>query len=144
MLRTNSKKANENVKKYIIDNFITDGYEGYNTQIDFYVEVVNNNGINPQTGEKVDIFSVAKHCIKTIAFSEVMKWEEQRGASQFEAFKSWCQGLPSLLDTCYYYNRSAKKDLAQILEETETEADKYTEEQAEEVLTRLIYRQIFN
>lgn len=141
MLRTNSKQAKENIRKYILDNFDYDNYIGYNKDVDLYAEIVNNGGINPQTGKKVDLFSRAKHIIKYIAYSEVMKWHK---GGQYNAFKDWCQGLPSLLDTCYYYNRSAKKDLAQILEETEEEADKFTEEQAEEKLTYLIYREVFN
>ena len=59
-------------------------------------------------------------------------------------FVDWCQGLPSALDTLYYYNRSAVDDLAAILEETEEEKAKYTEAQAEEILSRLIYRELFS
>ena len=33
-------------------------------------------------------------------------------------------GLPSVLDTCYFYNRSAVDDLGAILEETESEKAK--------------------
>ena len=62
--------------------------------------------------------------------------------TQQEAFKNWCSGLPSVLDTCYYYNRSAVEDVKNILEETDAEANKYTEQQAEELLTSLIYREL--
>jgi hypothetical protein len=58
------------------------------------------------------------------------------------AFTDWCAGLPSVLDTCYYYNRSAVADLAAILEETPAEAERFTETQAEELLTALIYREL--
>ena len=55
---------------------------------------------------------------------------------------SWCQGLPSVIDTCYYYNRSAVEDLGDILEETEEERNRYTEQDAERLLSCLIYREI--
>ena len=54
----------------------------------------------------------------------------------------WCSGLPGVLDTCYYYNRSAVDDLGAILEETDEERARYTEEQAEKMLTTLIYREL--
>ena len=57
-------------------------------------------------------------------------------------FADWCAGLPSVLDTCYYYNRSAAKDLGNILEETETEYSRYSEADAEKLLTSLIYREL--
>lgn len=57
-------------------------------------------------------------------------------------FVDWCQGLPSVLDTCYYYNRSAVDDLAAILEETDSEKNRYTEQQAEARLTAMIYREL--
>lgn len=57
-------------------------------------------------------------------------------------FEDWAQGLPSILNTCYYYNRSAVDDLAAILEETDSEKNHYTEQQAEARLTVLIYREL--
>jgi hypothetical protein len=57
-------------------------------------------------------------------------------------FAEWAAGLPGILDTCYYYNRSAVADVAAILDETETEAAKFTEADAERLLSYLIYREI--
>ena len=50
--------------------------------------------------------------------------------------------MPSILDTCYYYNRSAVYDLGAILEETAEEKARYNEAQAETLLTSLIYREL--
>lgn len=47
-----------------------------------------------------------------------------------------------ILDTCYYYNRSAVDDLGAILEETDSEKARYSEQQAETRLTYLIYREL--
>ena len=60
--------------------------------------------------------------------------------SEIAAFVDWAQGLPSVLDTCYFYNRSAVDDLGDILEETQEERNKHTETDAEQCLTRLIYK----
>lgn len=59
-----------------------------------------------------------------------------------ERFTDWAQGLPSILDTCYYYNRSAVDDLGAILEETAEEKARYSEQNAEQLLTALIYKEL--
>lgn len=120
MLRTNCKKAIENIRKYIIDNFDNSGYE---------------------LPTASDFSEVAKQIYNTF-YSEVGKYNEKRRMSRQESFAEWCSGLPSILDCCYYYNRSAIDDLKVILEETNEEANKYTEEKAENLLTNLIYREI--
>ena len=120
MLKTNSKQAKENIKKYIMEHFDYSGYEDEE---------------HPAPEEYKDICK----CIYDTMLLEKFYAKE---VNEYETFKSWCQGLPSLLDTCYYYNRYAVEDLRIILEETEEEASKFSEEQAEERLTYLIYREI--
>lgn len=124
MLHTNCKKARENIRAYITDNFDPSGYE---------LEKI------PETFPEI-----AACILETFA-------DEKRYSTQYylrysigdqAAFIDWCQGLPSILDTCYYYNRSAVADLAVILEETPEEASKYNEAQAENLLTRLIFREL--
>lgn len=123
MLKTNSKKARENIQQYIIDNFTPENY----------------------TDEKIEGFeNVAAFILKTFRsekYSLIEDYKYYKG-SEYAAFVDWCGGLPSILDTCYYYNRSAVEDLAVILEETEAEKSRYTEEQAENTLTALIYREL--
>lgn len=120
MLRSNSKKARENVRMYIIDNFDATGYD---------VEIDESNFVE-----------VATFILNTF-YNEKVK-HDKRKISHFEFFEEWCSGLPSVLDTCYYYNRSAVDDLGSILEETEEEKSRYTEEQAEKRLTYLIYNEL--
>ncbi len=125
MLKTNTNKCKENVKKYIISIYDkTADYSNHNikTETNDYNEMITN--------------------IKTIFNLEVGNWYT-RQVGEYNAFVYWCQGLTSIIDTCYYYNRSARDDVAKILEETEEEKNKYTEEQAEELLTRLLYKNIF-
>lgn len=123
MLKTNSKKARENIQQYITDNFTPENY----------------------TDEKIEGFGdIARFIIDTFRAEKYSMIEDYRYYKGIEAlaFKDWAQGLPSVLDTCYYYNRSAVEDLAVILEETEAEKSRYTEEAAENTLTALIYREL--
>lgn len=124
MLRTNSKQARENIRQYIIENFTPENYTdeeitGFENIAKFILDVFKS--------EYYD-----NYCNRNVA----------RRYTQAEAFKDWCSGLPSVLDTCYYYNRSAVEDVKNILEETDAEASKYNEQQAEELLTSLIYREL--
>lgn len=119
MLRTNTKKAIENIRAYIVN-----GFDGTNWGIE-----------TPETFEEV-----ATVIYNT--FADEYLYEYNRRRNEQEVFVEWCAGLPSIIDTCYYYNRSAVADLGDILEETEEERKRYTEAQAEETLSRLIYREI--
>lgn len=120
MLKTNSKKAKENVKQYIIDNFTAENY----------------TDTPPTTWHGIAEFIY--NCFRSEKYNCLEDYHYYNN-SEYYAFCEWCQGLPSVLDTCYYYNRSAVGDLGKILEETEQERSKYTESQAEKQLTILIY-----
>lgn len=119
MLRSNSKKARENVKQYIINNFSPESYT------------------DTTLTEWHDIAEFIYNCFRSEKYNCLQDYRYFN--SEYYAFCEWCQGLPSVLDTCYYYNRSAVNDLGEILEETEQEKSKYTESQAEKQLTILIY-----
>lgn len=124
MLKTNSKQARENIRAYILEHFDPNGYE------------VNQA---PETFEEtakiiLDVFQEEKF------YS--LEYIQKKGIPMQSVFTEWCQGLPAIIDTCYYYNRSAVTDLAGILEETPEEAARYTESRAEELLTYLIYREL--
>ena len=123
MLRTNTKKVAENVKIYIIQNF-----EPYNEE---------------ELEEFESFEDYALYIYKTF-YNEEIKYNKNYRGNLYDHFKWWCQGLPSVLDCCYYYNRSAKDDVASILEEDEEEKNRYTEAEAEELLTRLIFKTIVN
>ena len=121
MLRTTCKKALDNIRAYILNNTDVTGYDKYE---------------QPETFEQ----------------AALIIWDEFQTAKQYElcrprtniqeCFVEWCAVLPSIIDTCYYYNRSAVNDLGELLEETEAEKAKYTETQAERMLSCLIYREI--
>lgn len=122
MLKTNTKKAAENIRLYIVDNFTPENY--------------TDNP--PQEFEQIAAFildcfrSEKRHLLEDFCYYK----------NEQAAFADWCAGLPSVLDCCYFYNRSAVDDLAKLLEETETEKTRYTETEAENLLTALIYREL--
>ena len=120
MMKTNSKKALENIRAYIVNNFTP---ENYNL-------------------EQSNDFATAAKVIYNCFIEEKSGINDWGRASESVIFADWCAGLPSIFDTCYYYNRSAVDDLGEILEETEEEKEKYTQTEAEKLLTALIYREI--
>ena len=120
MLKTNSKKAKENLQQYIINNFDSTGYT--ETQ--------------PEGWREIATFIVETFRSEKYHLIEDFKYYKN---NELLAFIDWAQGLPSALDTCYFYNRSAVDDLGDILEETQEERNKHTETDAEQLLTRLIY-----
>lgn len=123
MLRTNSKKAAENIRVYIMGNFTPEGYT--DNQPQKFPEIA---------AFILDTFRSEKYgCPQDVRYYH---------GSESAAFADWCAGLPSVLDTLYFYNRSAVDDLGAILEETEQEKTRYTEQQAEQLLTSLIYREL--
>lgn len=124
MLKSNSKKAKENIQNYIINNFDYSNYE---------VET------EPTTFKEIAQFIYRTFRSEKYSTMEDFKYYHH---NEFNAFSAWCSGLPSVLDTCYYYNRSAVEDLAAILEENEAEKSKFTESEAENRLTQLIYKTI--
>lgn len=120
MLRTNSKAVNEKIKSYILEN----------VDIDYINEFF-----------KVDENDYTEICGCILQICEKEKFY-QRYKSRFDMFKDWCQGLPSALNTLYYYNVSAVDLLGDILEQTEEERSKYSESDAEELMTKLLYREL--
>ena len=123
MLKTNSKKAAENIRAYIMNGFTPEGY--------------TDNP--PQEFPAIARFILAAFRNEKYHLPQDRRYYRN---NEFAAFADWCAGLPSVLDTCYYYNRSAVDDLGAVLEETEEEKARYTEEQAESTLTLLIYREL--
>ncbi len=123
MLKTNSKQAKENIKKYIMDNFTPEGY----------------TETPPETWTETAAFIINTFRSEKYSRPEDFKYYKN---NEYKAFEDWAAGLPSVLDTCYFYNRSAVDDLGVILEESDTEKSKYSESDAEQLLTYLIYREL--
>lgn len=121
MLRSNTKKAVAKIKAYIMQDIDT-LYDNYN-----YFPATEDEAIASMYG----IFLSEK----------TYELQRNRYINEYEIFKDWAQGLALGGLFCYYYNRSAVDDLGDILEETTEERGKYSEQEAEEMLTKLIYRE---
>lgn len=122
MLKTNSRKAKETIKHYIMENFNAENY----------------------TAEKIEGWDNISRYIYNIFRREAYSTKEDKRfyKTEKDAFFYFVQGLPSILDCSFVYNVSAVDTLGEILEESEEEKARYTEEQAEELLIALIYREI--
>ena len=99
------------------------------------------DGYNPVGG---DAFTTSASFIYYCFNFEILEHDRRYKAgriSEFDLFNYWVQGLPSAFDASFMLGR-AVDDLGEILEETETEKNRYTQEQAEKLLTVLIFREI--
>ncbi len=124
MLKTNSKKAIENIWGYIFEEleYINDGY-----------------GYEIEPGDK----KATAKAIYEIFESEKLNNPYYKNRNRQEIFEEWAIGLAlGGMFNYYYYNKDAVTVLGDILEETEHEKSLYTEEQAAHKLTYLIYREI--
>lgn len=125
-LRTNSKKAMENLY-----NYIREYSEDY---------LQDNYSIDPATIEsKAGLYQTIYDIFRQEMRPECPYYSRK---PERVCFTDWASGLAMGGLFCYYYNREAVKDLAGILEETETESAKYKESDAEDLLTSLIYREV--
>lgn len=129
-MRDYHKTVKKKIRDYIIANFDASGYDPER----FFIP------------SDTSIFEdVAKSILQIFKAEEIHYFKNpvlKNRYSEFDIFFEWCSGLPSVLDTCYFYNRSAVEDVAELLEEPETIAKKYNEQAAERYLTTLIYREL--
>ena len=123
MLKTNSKQARENIRKFIIEQF----------------DASNYTETPPQTWPEI-----ARFILITFEKEKYYSIEYMRAARMTyqDVFVDWCAGLPSVLHTSYYYLYSAVDVLGGLLEQTETEKSKYSEAAAETMLSKLIYSEL--
>lgn len=126
MLKTNSKKARENVRKYIL------------TDADYIAERI---GCDPDTLTEAEALRSVWEIFKDEYYNPIHPTRRNR-LNVFDLFAEWASGLALGGLFLYYYNVSAVQVLGDILEETEEERSKYSEEQAENLLTLLIYREV--
>lgn len=125
MIRTNSKKAREALKNYIMSNYDGTGYDAGTPEAE------------AQTFEEMARVILAD--VKRVNGYKVRRHNDYTWQM---AFADWCAGLPSLLDTSIYYCGSAVDLLGEWLDETEEEKAKYNETQAETMIDSLLYREI--
>lgn len=116
MVKANSKQARENLKGYIMKAW------------------------NIEEGEEMRTWEETKADIVEDFHIRAYRSEAERRQNRQEAFKGWLQGLPRNLGD--FYLSRAVDDLGDILEETDEERNRYSEDKAEEKLAYLIYREV--
>ena len=125
MIKTNSKEMKQKIRSLINDLFDASSYD--------------REDLNSAPVEEKIAF-IAKTCWSEKGF-EVKK----HYMTYQEMFIDWCQGLPSVIDTALYYcHESAVDLLGAMLEQTEEERNKYSEIEAEKMISYLIYRECAN
>ena len=125
MIKSNSKKAIANIKSYIAED----------------AEYIKDRAIyDNKTLDSVD--DILSYAFEIFCEEKAYEIKKSYGIPTLNVFRDWAQGLALGNLFCYYYNRSAVDDLGAILEETEAEKSRYSEEEAEELLTRLIFREM--
>ena len=131
MLKTNSKKVIEKVRKYCVDSW-NDYAEG--------------EGLPTAESFEAASTEILKSCINAkLCFEKEKRFiflKHYYSGSFLIAFEDWWQGVPSVIDTCYYYNRSAIDQLGDWLEESEEEKSRYSESEAEKKITYLLFREL--
>lgn len=140
MIRSNSKKAMENIRKYIIDNSDFSGF----TRKEFYFA----NLEDLKEGAGLEIFpEIAKGIYNIFEYEYLVNNNYRAKYSNQELFSEWCSGLPGVLDTCYYYRYDPIDIIADILEMTPGEKETYSKKYQDDLkncqyLDYLIYREI--
>ena len=123
MLRTNTKKAKQNLMQYLRNNS------------EYIKECAAFDGETIETD--ADILSYIWRDFIRVKGHELSR---RRYITQQDAFMDYASGLPlGVFD--YFYNVSAVELVGDILEETEAERSKYSESDAEWLLTYMIYRE---
>lgn len=119
MIKTNSLKARNNIKNFILNNF----------NFEDHPEVKND-------------FNEVKTVILDSFKNYISESDKDRSLSS--VFYDWGSGLPDVLsfDDVFLGYNAAINVLGDILEETENEKTKYTESEAEKLLCSLIYREL--
>ena len=134
MLKANSKKAKDNIWSYL-ESFIT------------YI----NDEVIAWRADKNYLQPGDRHELAKIIY-ETYESEKKNNDNLYQAgritdaalFQEWAAGLAMHGIFDFWYHPTAKKILGDILEETEAERARFTEGDAEKMLTSLIYREVIN
>jgi len=121
-LRTNSKKVKEAIKNYIMESFHDSDFEAWHNV-------------------KVSDYNTICNIVLSTFWQEKLE-HDKRNCSEFAFFEEWCSGLPSIIGCEYYYNINAVDLLGNWLEQTENEKNRFSESEAELMITKLIYREL--
>lgn len=131
MLRTNSKKAKENIRIWILANYTPEDYA---------------NAFQTETGEYMpENFPAVSASIMDVFHKE--KGVDVRRYGLEIAFIDWMQGLPSILETFSLLGWEVTEILGNWLEETAEEKEAYSKkdedgQKAMKIALHLVFREI--
>ena len=128
MLRTNTKDVKNAIHEYMLSHA---------------EDVACNYEIDAADIETIETFSFFMFLTFKAEMLNHDKAYKAGRVSMFEMFKQWAAGLAFSGMFDYYYHPTAKELVSEWLQETEEEKNRYTESEAEELATRLIYREMF-
>ena len=130
MRRSNSKEVNNLIRDFVMEHF-NDVYYPDNKD---YLPDLDTSNYNDVSKVVLDVF-----------YQEKVKHDKAYNAgivSRYTLFEEWVSGLCSALPSEYYYNVSAVDLLGGWLDQTDDEKSKYSEDQAERMITKLLYREL--
>lgn len=129
-MKTNNKKVIENINNYIIACCVP--------------ALIEETPESATLEEKKEIIlkKFIHEKLKNYNYNIFETLKRFYNNSIYEAFKDWAQGLPCGALFCYYYNTSAVDLVGGWLEQTEEERNRYNEQDAEELASRLIFREL--
>ena len=119
MIKTNSKEARQGIREYLLENYCPDGYDEYE--------------------ETSSLKQIARNVLSCF-YDEKVKYDSRKMIFE-DLFLEWLSGLPTILNADYYLH-SAKAVLGDILQESQEERDRFSEQQAEEQLGRMIWSEL--
>lgn len=131
MLRTNSKKAKENIRIWILANYTPEDYA---------------NAFQTETGEYMpENFPAVSASIMDVFHKEKGVYVRRYGLEI--AFIDWMQGLPSILETFSLLGWEVTEILGNWLEETAEEKEAYSKkdedgQKAMKTALHLVFREI--
>lgn len=127
MLKTNSKSVKEKVRAYILESIDLSNYVGY-------------EGYPEKEPESVD--GKILMCRDIFRGEYLNPCNLRRYGSEYNCFKEWLRCVPSAMTVAFYYHE-CREILRNWMEQTEQEADKYSDSQVWELYLHLITREFF-
>lgn len=134
MLKSNSKEAKRKIQNYIMKNSLSAFCDDKNYLKENFADWKERFPYNDNSFP-----DRAKWIYKK--FKAEKRYEQKFYKNEEELFESWAQGL-ACNGLFLHYLGNAKKIVAYILEQDAKQTEKYSNDNAEKLLTHLIYREV--
>lgn len=146
MLKTNSRQVRNTIDNYVVRSVLDYVVE----QHGYIKENPVGNGFSKDVSEKIEeVYNLfqnisdkgEKALQKACCELALMVCEVEIGGTSQKDFERWMAGINAVIN-CDYYLCKGKQLLKEWLDETDAEADEYGECEAQDLITRLIYREV--